>query len=31
LGGVVSSPVLAEGVVYFGGMDGNLYAVSTAP
>ncbi len=30
-GGVVSSPVVAGGVVYFGGLDGKLYAVSTAP
>jgi outer membrane protein assembly factor BamB len=30
-GGVVSSPVVADGVVYFGSLDGNLYAVSTAP
>ncbi len=28
--GVVSSPAVANGVVYFGGLDGNLYAVSTA-
>jgi outer membrane protein assembly factor BamB len=26
----VSSPAVANGVVYFGGLDGNLYAVSTA-
>jgi eukaryotic-like serine/threonine-protein kinase len=26
--GVNSSPVVAEGMVYFGGMDGNLYAVA---
>lgn len=30
-GGVVSSPAIADGVVYFGGLDGKLYAVSTAP
>ncbi|MGB7539401.1 MAG: PQQ-binding-like beta-propeller repeat protein [Anaerolineales bacterium] len=29
-GGVVSSPFVAEGVVYFGALDGKLYAVSTA-
>jgi len=29
-GGVVSSPVVVDGVVYFGALDGNLYAVSTA-
>jgi outer membrane protein assembly factor BamB len=29
-GGVVSSPVVVDGVVYFGGLDGKLYAVSTA-
>jgi outer membrane protein assembly factor BamB len=27
LGSVLSSPVLADGVVYFGSTDGNLYAV----
>jgi outer membrane protein assembly factor BamB len=27
-GGVVSSPVVVDGVVYFGGLDGKLYAVS---
>ena len=26
--GVTSSPVVADGMVYFGGMDGNLYAVA---
>jgi outer membrane protein assembly factor BamB len=31
MNGVVSSPVIASGVVYFGGMDGRLYAASTAP
>jgi eukaryotic-like serine/threonine-protein kinase len=30
-GGVVSSSVVADGVVYFGGLDGKLYAVSTVP
>lgn len=30
-GGVVSSPVVSDGVVYFGGLDGKFYAVSTAP
>jgi outer membrane protein assembly factor BamB len=30
-GGVVSSPAIADGVVYFGSLDGKLYAVSTAP
>lgn len=30
-GGVVSSPVVVDKVVYFGSLDGNLYAVSTAP
>jgi outer membrane protein assembly factor BamB len=29
--GVVSSPTVVDGVVYFGSLDGNLYAVSTAP
>jgi ferredoxin len=29
-GGVVSSPVVVDGVVYFGSLDGKLYAVSTA-
>lgn len=28
-GGVVSSPTVVNGVVYFGGLDGKLYAVST--
>lgn len=28
-GGIVSSPVVAENVVYFGSLDGKLYAVST--
>jgi len=27
-GGVVSSPMVVDGVVYFGGLDGKLYAVS---
>ena len=27
IGGIVSSPAVADGVVYFGSMDGNLYAV----
>ncbi len=27
-GGVVSSPVVVDGVIYFGGLDGKLYAVS---
>jgi outer membrane protein assembly factor BamB len=27
LGSVLSSPVVADGVVYFGSTDGNLYAV----
>jgi len=30
-GGVVSSPTVVDGVVYFGSLDGKLYAVSTAP
>jgi outer membrane protein assembly factor BamB len=30
-GGVVSSPTVVDGVVYFGGLDGKLYAVSTVP
>jgi outer membrane protein assembly factor BamB len=30
-GGVVSSPAIAGSVVYFGSLDGKLYAVSTAP
>jgi len=30
-GGVVSSPVVIDGVVYFGSLDGKLYAVSTTP
>jgi outer membrane protein assembly factor BamB len=30
-GGAISSPLVVGGVVYFGGMDGKLYAVSTAP
>lgn len=30
-GGVVSSPVVVDGVVYFGGLDGKLYAVSASP
>jgi hypothetical protein len=30
-GGVVSSPIVAGGVVYFGALDGKLNAVSTAP
>lgn len=30
-GGVVSSPVIADGVIYFGSLDGQLYAVSTQP
>jgi outer membrane protein assembly factor BamB len=29
-GGVVSSPTVVDGMVYFGSMDGKLYAVSTA-
>jgi outer membrane protein assembly factor BamB len=29
-GGVVSSPTVVAGVVYFGSLDGKLYAVSTA-
>jgi len=28
LGSVLSSPVVVEGVVYFGGTDGYLYAVA---
>jgi eukaryotic-like serine/threonine-protein kinase len=28
-GGIVSSPVVVDGVVYFGSPDGKLYAVST--
>ncbi len=28
--GVISSPTVSDGVVYFGGLDGKLYAVSTA-
>jgi outer membrane protein assembly factor BamB len=31
LSGVVSSPMVSDGMVYFGGLDGKLYAVSTAP
>jgi outer membrane protein assembly factor BamB len=31
ISGVVSSPAVADGTVYFGGLDGKLYAVSTAP
>jgi outer membrane protein assembly factor BamB len=27
ISGVVSSPTVANGVVYFGGLDGKLYAV----
>jgi len=27
LGSVFSSPIVADGVVYFGSTDGNLYAV----
>jgi outer membrane protein assembly factor BamB len=30
-GGVASSPTIADGVVYYGSLDGKLYAVSTAP
>jgi len=30
-GGVVSSPAVSNDVVYFGGLDGKLYAVSTLP
>lgn len=30
-GGVVSSPTVDNGVVYFGSLDGKLYAVSTVP
>jgi outer membrane protein assembly factor BamB len=30
-GGVVSSPTVVDQVVYFGGLDGKLYAVSTTP
>ncbi len=30
-GGVVSSPTVVDGIVYFGGLDGKLYAVSTQP
>jgi outer membrane protein assembly factor BamB len=30
-GGVVSSPTIADGVVYYGSLDGKLYAMSTAP
>jgi outer membrane protein assembly factor BamB len=29
--GVASSPIVQNGVIYFGGLDGKLYAVSTAP
>jgi outer membrane protein assembly factor BamB len=29
--GVPSSPIVQNGIVYFGGLDGNLYAVSTVP
>jgi outer membrane protein assembly factor BamB len=29
--GVASSPVVQNGVIYFGGLDGILYALSTAP
>jgi outer membrane protein assembly factor BamB len=29
-GGVVSSPAVVDGIVYFGSMDGKLYAVGTA-
>jgi len=28
VGAVLSSPVVSEGVIYFGSTDGNLYAVS---
>jgi len=28
-GGVVSSPTVVNGVVYFGSLDGKLYAVNT--
>lgn len=28
--GVVSSPVVQKGIIYFGGLDGKLYAISTA-
>jgi len=31
LHGVISSPLVSGGTVYFGGLDGKLYAVSTAP
>jgi outer membrane protein assembly factor BamB len=31
LHGVISSPLINDGVVYFGGLDGKLYAVSTRP
>ncbi len=30
MGGVESSPAVVDGVVYFGGLDGKLYAVSIA-
>ena len=29
--GVVSSPVVQNGIIYFGGLDGNLYAISATP
>jgi len=29
--GVVSSPMVADGTVYFGSLDGKLYAVRTEP
>ena len=29
-GGVVSSPTVVDGVVYYGNLNGKLYAVSTA-
>jgi len=27
VGGIYSSPVLADGVLYFGSTDGNIYAI----
>ena len=30
-GGAVSSPAKSDGVIYFGSLDGKMYAVSTAP
>jgi hypothetical protein len=31
LSGVASSPVVQNGIIYFGGLDGRLYAMNTVP